>query len=166
MLILNNIRLMKPAITLIFIFFFFVFHAQSTKTLNDSLFKKGDIIKIPKILYGLSHPLGGPFTTDSIKPIAAFLKKHKNLVVEIGCHTDSRGDDKKNILLSVHRVKYVFNCLIYECKIDSIQLKYKGYGETKPIIPEKIIKAAKSKEEKEKLYQLNRRTELIVLEVN
>lgn len=94
-----------------------------------------------------------------------FLKKHPTLKVEIGCHTDSRGRDTLNIMLSDFRAKYVREYLIYEKGINSNRLIYKGYGEGLPIVSERDILKAKTEKEKEKLYRINRRTDLKVIEV-
>jgi hypothetical protein len=132
------------------------------KTLKDSVFSKGDIIKIPEIIYGMSNTWY-PTMPDSVKPIADFLNKHKNLVVELGCHTDTRGKAEFAAKLSVHRVLSPYDYLVRELKVDTNQLKYKGYGSSRPIILDAEIKKAKTQAEKEKLHQKNQRTELKVI---
>jgi outer membrane protein OmpA-like peptidoglycan-associated protein len=134
------------------------------KTIKDSVFSKGDIIKIPELVYQLSYPMGKE-TIDSLQPIADFLKKYPILKIEISCHTDSRGKDTLNIMLSNFRAKYVMDYLIKEKGIDSNRLNYKGYGETRLIISDSEILKAKTKEEKEQLHKINRRTELKVIDV-
>ncbi len=42
------------------------------KTLKDSIFVKGDFIKIPELIFGYSYPMR-PGTIDSLKPVVAFL---------------------------------------------------------------------------------------------
>lgn len=135
------------------------------KTLKDSVFSTGDIIKIPEIIYGMSNTWL-PEIADSVKPIADFLTKHKNLIVELGCYTDTRGNADMNVKLSVHRVLSPWDYLVRELKVDSTQLKYKGYGSSNPIIPDTEIKKAKTQDAKEKLHRINRRTELKVISVN
>lgn len=137
--------------------------AQPNKTLKDSMFQKGDIIAIPPIYYGLSHPLGKE-TIDSLNVVGAFLAQHKDLTVEISCHTDSRGTDTFNLKLTNFRAKHIQSYLVDQFKLDTNFVKCKGYGEGKPIIPDSIIKKAKTKEEMENLYAINRRTEMIVLD--
>ena len=102
---------------------------------------------------------------DSVKPIADLLSKHKNLVVELGCHTDTRGKAESNIKLSAHRVLSTYDYLVRELKVDSARLKYKGYGSSIPIIQDFEIKKVKTQAEKEKLHQINQRIELKVIEV-
>ena len=134
------------------------------KTIKDTIFSKGDIIKIPELIYQLSHPMGKE-TVDSLQPIANFLKKYPTLKVEISCHTDSRGKDTLNLMLSDFRAKHVWDYLIKEKGIDSTRLNYKGYGETLLIVSDSEILKAKTKEEKEQLHKINRRTELKVIDV-
>jgi hypothetical protein len=162
---------MKLTKTFITIFVLFSLTAISqtkgrppNKTLQDSVFEKGDIIKIPEIIYGMSNT-GHETMPDSVKPIADFLGKHKNLIVELGCHTDTRGNAASNTKLSVHRVRSPYNYLINVLKVDPLRLKYKGYGSECPIITEKEILKAKTIEEREKLHKINRRTELKILEL-
>ena len=107
----------------------------------------------------------GTETIDSLKPVAEFLKKNPTLKVEISCHTDSRGRDTLNIMLSDFRAKHVRDYLINEKGIAANRLTFKGYGESAPIISAKEILKAKTNRDKEKLYSINRRTELKVLEV-
>ena len=135
------------------------------KTIKDTVFSKGDIIKIPELIYQLSYPIGKE-TIDSLQPIAMFLKKYPALKVEISCHRDSRGKDTANIILTDFWAKSVRNYLIEEKGIDSTRLTYKGYGETLLIISDKELLKAKTNEQKDKIHRINRRTELKVLEVN
>ena len=75
-------------------------------------------------------------TTQSIttiKHIALILKKHPNVNVEIAGHTDSSGDDEKNLLLSQQRVDSVKTKLI-ELEIDSHRLSAVGYGANQPLV--------------------------------
>ena len=157
--------IMKIKTTIILIILKSFCFGQSTKTLKDSLFQKGDIIKIPIIVYALSKACCGGEQIDSLKPVGEFLTHHKNFVIEIGCHTASYGSAEKNLILSDFRAKCVWDYLLYDYKLDSMKVKYKGYGETQLLIPEKIILKAKTENEKNKLHLINQRTELKVLEI-
>jgi len=132
------------------------------KTLKDSIFSKGDIIKIPELYYSLSNPFND-MVRDSLEPVAAFLKKYLTLKIEISCYTDSRGAANGNLQLSKFRAESVWDYLIKGKGIDSARLSYKGYGKSLLIISDNEILKAKTKEEKEKLHQINRRTELKVV---
>jgi len=102
---------------------------------------------------------------DSLEPVADFLKKHLTLKIEISCYTDSRGAVNGNLQLSKFRAENVWDYLIKGKGIDSTRLSYKGYGKSSLIISDNEILKAKTKEEKERLHKINRRTELKVIDV-
>ena len=133
------------------------------KTLKDSTFAKGDIIKIPELIFDLSYPIR-PETIDSLELVSAFLKNNPTLIVEVGCHTDLRGSIELNNRISEFRAYHVREVLVRREGIDSSRVTYKGYGETAPIVSERAIQEAKTKEEKEKLSAINGRTELLVID--
>jgi outer membrane protein OmpA-like peptidoglycan-associated protein/Tol biopolymer transport system component len=86
------------------------------------------------------------------------LVQNPSFKIEIGGHTDTRGDDKKNQLLSDGRAKSVRDYLISQ-GIDGGRLTAKGYGESQPVISDEEIAKMKTSEEQEKAHQKNRRTE-------
>ena len=61
-----------------------------------------------------------------------FLKENPTVKVEIQGHTDNIGNDADNLQLSGRRAKSVYDYVI-EQGVDANRLKYKGYGESKPI---------------------------------
>lgn len=138
---------------------------QANKTLKDPVFQKGDVIRTTNIIFGSSHPLGGSFELDSVKPIADFLQRYPELKVEIAVHTDSRGSSKGNYNLSHSRAQAIRDVLVNNFHIDSSQVSSKGYGESKLLMSEAQIKKAKTPEEQQKLHNINTRTELIITEV-
>lgn len=87
-----------------------------------------------------------------LKKLKAVLLENQDIKVELGGHTDSDGDDKHNQILSQNRAKAVVDWLIKN-GIEENRLSYKGYGESKPIVPND------SAENKAK----NRRTEVTIL---
>lgn len=137
---------------------------ESNKTLRDTLFKRGDVIKIPEIVYVLDG--NGTENDDSLKIVANFLNSHPKLVVEIGSHTDSRGYAESNLDLSERRAESVKNYLISKFAVNPTQIISKGYGETQPLVPDTEISKATSKQDKEALHQINRRTVMTVIKVN
>jgi len=159
---------MKTLITILFIFFCSVSYAQTNKTIKDSIFKKGDIVKIPEIIYGMSNPCVNGFTKDSVNLLGDFLISHKNLVAEIACYTDALiGNDSFAMKLSESRAKCVWLYLAYNSKykLDTNSIKYKGYGKSRLLVSKEQIEKEKTEEERWKLDAINRRTELIILDV-
>ena len=67
-----------------------------------------------------------------IEEAVDFLNKHKTLKVIVEGHTDSRGTDEYNYILSQLRAKKVALAL-HEDGIDDGRMTTKGYGETMPI---------------------------------
>ncbi len=94
--------------------------------------------------------------------LVSWLKDNKTTNIEIGGHTDTRGDDKENMLLSSNRAKSVYDYLISK-GIESTRLAFKGYGETKPVFTDEKINVMGSEKEKETAHQANRRTEYKVI---
>lgn len=93
-----------------------------------------------------------------------FLKDNPSLKVELGGHTDTRGDEKDNQILSENRAKAVHDYLLSK-GIPQANLSYKGYGESEPIIADDKINTLKSEDEKEAAHQQNRRTEYKIIEI-
>jgi|GEM_PF-667106 outer membrane protein OmpA-like peptidoglycan-associated protein len=75
-------------------------------------------------------------TTDSytaLMQIAAFLKQYPYLKYEVQGHTDSRGNDSYNLLLSAARAGSVRYYLVVQQGIPDSNLIAIGYGKTRPI---------------------------------
>ena len=86
------------------------------------------------------------------------LVKNTTLRIEIGGHTDTRGDATENQTLSDGRANSVRNYLIQQ-GIDGTRLLAKGYGESQPKVSDEQIAKLTSPKEIEKAHQSNRRTE-------
>lgn len=156
---------MKKIVLSFSLLFSCICYGQANKTLKDSVFQKGDVIRTTHIMFGASHPLGGGFELDSIKPIADFLQRYPELQVEVAVHTDSWGSFEGNNRLSTSRANAVKDVLVHNFHIDSSRIRSKGYGESKLIISNSQIEKNKNKEEQNKLHSINRRTELIVTDI-
>ena len=88
--------------------------------------------------------------------VIEIMKKYPDMVVEIGSHTDNRGNDNYNRNLSTNRAEstraYFINQGIVEKRIIA-----KGYGETV-----QIIKCEPSESCTEEQHELNRRSEFVI----
>lgn len=69
-----------------------------------------------------------------LNELASYLKANPAARFEIGGHTDSDGDDAMNLRLSEARAEAVRKQLVRMGAADA-QLTSKGYGETKPLMP-------------------------------
>jgi outer membrane protein OmpA-like peptidoglycan-associated protein len=91
-----------------------------------------------------------------------FLKNNPTLKIEIGGHTDTRGDDKDNLKLSNDRAKAVYDYIVAK-GMDAKRMSFKGYGETKPVLSDSEIAKLATEQEREMAHQSNRRTEYKIL---
>jgi len=66
--------------------------------------------------------------------IISFLQINPSTSIELGGHTDDIGSDAANLELSQKRAKSVYDYLL-TAGISNTKIKYKGYGETKPLAP-------------------------------
>ena len=96
------------------------------------------------------------FKTESyteLNKLATMMKQNASLKVEIGGHTDSVGDKKLNLLLSLKRANAVKSFLTSK-GIDTRRVKTVGYGKSKPLA---------SNDDEAEGRQFNRRVEFKVL---
>ena len=61
--------------------------------------------------------------------------ENPNLKIELGGHTDNTGDKKANQILSENRARAVQEYLLQIGKIGVSRLSYKGYGDSRPKVP-------------------------------
>jgi outer membrane protein OmpA-like peptidoglycan-associated protein len=90
-------------------------------------------------------------TLDAI--VALFAQDKRLGFVEIGVHTDSRGNDAWNLKLSQARAEAIRDYLVGK-GVATTRLRAKGYGEKKPL----------DKRANEEAWAKNRRTEFVILQ--
>jgi outer membrane protein OmpA-like peptidoglycan-associated protein len=103
------------------------------------------------------------FNSSKLKGIAVIqlgkviekLQKNSRLKLEVASHTDSRGTDKYNLLLSKRRSEAVIEFLTTVGKINKNRILASWYGETRLI--NQCINGAKCTEAE---HRVNRRTEI------
>jgi peptidoglycan-associated lipoprotein len=115
-------------------------------------------IRFPAVQYDLGKATLRPESKDSLNFLYQTLVDNPSIVIELQAHTDSRGSNAKNKVLSEERAKSCVDYLVNEKKIPIARLQSKGWGEEKLLIKDAVINKAKTKEEKEALHQKNRRT--------
>lgn len=69
-----------------------------------------------------------------LEKLVVFLGENENLTIEVSGHTDDTGTKEVNLKLSEKRAESVVNFL-KENGIASARVQFKGYGETKPKVP-------------------------------
>lgn len=97
-----------------------------------------------------------------LNKLVELLKENPTIKIEIGGHTDTRGDDKENMTLSQNRALSVYQYLV-DHGIAKERLTHKGYGETAPVYTDAQIEAMATDKEREAAHQANRRTEYKIL---
>lgn len=133
---------------------------DKTFTLTDSVFKSGLYCRTHQILFDFDKFTLRPESYPFLDSLVDFLTEYNNLKIEIGQHGTS--DPKFSTKLSERRAEAISDYLISK-GINKNRLIARGYGDTNPIWSEYEIKKAKIKEEKEKMKQLNKRTEFLIL---
>lgn len=142
------------------------------------------VIRLPEVRYAVNSWEFINDTTiqsfDSLNKVAQLLIEYPGMMLELISHTDSRGDNNKNLALSINRAKAVYKYLVEQKGIDARRLIPVGKGEMEParvldsetnsfielteayITPFKTTDKAKF----ERLHQANRRTEGKIIGLN
>lgn len=123
-------------------------------TSNDSITTE-NIFK--NVFFDLNRSKLRPESQIELDLFAQYLTENNEIKIELGGHTDSRGDEDKNITLSEERAKSVFNYLI-EKGIKPARMTFKGYGSSNPIFSDEKISIMINSSKKEAAHQQNRRT--------
>ncbi|MFD0993153.1 OmpA family protein [Tenacibaculum geojense] len=95
-------------------------------------------------------------TKKAIDKVIDLMKKYPDMIVEIGTHTDIRGNSRYNKELSQKRATSV-RMYFMEKGIEPDRISAIGYGETKPLIKCKTEDACT-----EEQHEVNRRSEFVI----
>ncbi len=125
-------------------------------TFADTTFSPGQTHRLA-LQYVVARPELDSASLPCMDSVAAFLNKNKALSIEIAVHGKSTGC----MAITASRSKQLADALVAR-GIDPKRLFPVGYGEKKPLISEQEVMRAATKEEKEYLMSLNRRTEIII----
>ncbi len=88
------------------------------------------IVEIDYINYELDKSDVNSGAAKILDKLVALLKEYPDLEMRIESHTDSRGSDEYNMLLSKKRARAAFDYVVSK-GIDPDRLLYQGFGETK-----------------------------------
>lgn len=123
---------------------------------------EGDI-EIEGIEYDFDKATLRPKSMEILDKIVDLLKLNDNISIELGAHTDARGNDDYNMRLSAARAKSCVDYIVSK-GISKTRIISNGYGESRPIIPESEINLMVPKSpEWEAAHQKNRRTAFKVI---
>lgn len=125
--------------------------------------KKGDdlakIFQIKEIKFDLGKYNIRPDAAAELAKIVEAMKDHPTMKISIRSHTDSRGSDKSNLILSDKRAKSTMNWIVSQ-GIAKNRLTAKGYGETR------LVNGCKNGVHcTEEEHQQNRRSEFIITQM-
>lgn len=143
------------------------FSRDFTPSYEIEMIPTGAVV-LPEIQYELGKWDLRPQFEDSLQGLIEILQVNPNITIELGSHTDNRGSEASNDILSQKRAQAVCDYLVIR-GIDPLRLTAKGYGERVPRtvdgvkLTEQYINSLPTEEQKERAHQFNRRTEFKVL---
>jgi outer membrane protein OmpA-like peptidoglycan-associated protein len=123
------------------------------KLINMSPIKVGEKMELTNVFYEIDSWELKKESTIELSSLSALISDNKDIVIEIGGHTDSTGSSEHNLVLSEKRALSVVNYLISK-GISPDRLKYKGYGDTLPLSDNLTVEGRSQ----------NRRTEAKIIE--
>ena len=141
-------------------------------------------IRLPEVQFNLGTSILSVNETinskDSLNFVYNLLQEYPGMILELSCHTDSRGSNEANQKLSEERAVECVKYLVNEKGVDQRRIIAVGKGENEPaswtnpsngektILTESFINTFKTtdKEKFEELHQLNRRAEGKVLSMD
>ncbi len=95
---------------------------------------------------------------SELDKLTNILRDNQHVLLELGAHTDSRGNDEYNLKLSNERAKAAVKYLTAKNGISDQRLTWKGYGES-----QLLNECVNGVECDENSHQRNRRTELKII---
>ncbi len=116
----------------------------------DQIYRNQEIL-LENIYYDYDRWDIRPDAMPTLNRLAEVLRSNPTVRIQLGSHTDCRGNDGYNLTLSQQRAQSAVNYLIAQ-GIDPVRLSAIGYGETQPIA---LCACARCTETE---HQANRRT--------
>ncbi len=113
----------------------------------------GNIYVLRNIYFDFDKATLKSASNKELNNLLELLKSNPSMEIEISGHTDSKGSDEYNQVLSQKRAQAVVNWLIAK-GISKNRLTYHGYGESRPLA---------SNDDEPEGRELNRRTEFKIL---
>ena len=121
----------------------------------------GKTFTVENIYYDFGKATLRAEAKKSLKNLALVITDNPQIKIELGSHTDARGETADNQLLSQKRAKAAVTYLVDELSVSPSQIISAGYGES--ILKNECTDGVKCTE---KQHQENRRTEVRVLNID
>ncbi len=127
---------------------------------DDAILRKDDktYIKTQQIHFDYNLWYLRKDVRGRLEIVIQVMKKYPDMKIEVGTHTDSRGNDRYNLELSQKRANSVKEFLV-ENGISEDRVKAIGYGESKP-----LVQCETESDCTEQDHEQNRRCEFTILE--
>lgn len=137
---------------------------RKTEKVKEILAQEKDVVKDKDRLIIKTDPIYFDYNMWYIRKeskvvlgrVVELMKKYPGMVIEIGSHTDSRGNAKFNEDLSQKRANSTREFII-QSGIDAKRVSAKGYGESVPIVKCKTDESCSEED-----HELNRRSEFVI----
>ena len=136
---------------------------QEAVVMNVPMVRITDTIPtvLDNVFFDLARAKLRPESRIELDKMVTFLENNPAICIELHGHTDTRGNDQDNLVLSQNRAKAVYQYLI-DHGIVKERLAHRGFGETQPKISNEEIAKLGTESAKEAAHQENRRTEYII----
>jgi outer membrane protein OmpA-like peptidoglycan-associated protein len=99
---------------------------------DPNIFKVGDIVKMDNVYYESKDDELDSRSKNDLDQLILVMETYRAMVIEIFSHTDSRGNDRENLILSQKRANEVKGYLIKK-GISPLRIRAVGMGEGQPV---------------------------------
>ena len=118
----------------------------------------GQVFRLNNVFFDFDKYNLRPESYVELDRVVGFLNEYPNIEIEMSAHTDSKGADDYNMVLSDNRAKSVREYILSK-GIAATRIISQGYGETKPVANNSNADGSDNPEGR----QLNRRVEFKIL---
>ena len=126
----------------------------------EPTFEVGAVIRLDKLYYDYDKFFIRSDAAVELDKVVSYMKKYPSLEIELGSHTDARGSDEYNRVLSQNRAQSAVDYIISR-GISSKRITAAGYGESKL-----VNHCLNGIDCSDYFHQQNRRTEITVTRFN
>ena len=131
--------------------------ALSAEKLADDI-STGTVLVMNNVYFNFGETTLQQSAYNELDVLVTYLQTNSRVTIEIGGHTDSKGDAQHNLKLSQSRADAIKDYLVSH-GVSQERLRAVGYGEEKPIAANTYEDGRDNPEGR----QLNRRTEIVIL---
>lgn len=98
----------------------------------EIIYEPAKKITLDNVYFDFGKATIKPESYQTLNDLVDYMKRKKNIKIEIAGHTDNVGGDDANLKLSQSRAESVRNYLISK-GVEAVRITAKGYGETMPV---------------------------------